>query len=165
MALDRGPRPGFRTLAAAASALFVLTGVAPARAADKPVPPGGTILFSSLAPRGWDVYVSDAGGRTARRLTDHPALDYNAAFSPDGERVAFVSERDGNLELYTIRRDGTGLRRLTDDFALDDHPAWSPDGKRIAFSSTRQPAATPGTAWNAIYVMNADGTGVERLSP
>jgi Tol biopolymer transport system component len=128
-------------------------------------PPEGTILFSSLAPRGWDVYLADADGTKSRRLTEHPALDYNAAFSPDGRRVAFVSERDGNLELYSANRDGSDLKRLTNDFALDDHPAWSPDGKRIAFCSTRQPAATPGRAWNAIHVMNADGSDIKRISP
>ncbi len=126
--------------------------------------PAGTIAFSSLAPRGWDLYVADVQTHKSRRLTDHPALDYNAAFSPNGQRIAFVSERDGNLELYTIRIDGSDLRRLTDDFALDDHPVFSPDGQRLAFVSTRQPAAEPGQAWNAIYLMNADGSGVKRLS-
>src|SRR5262245_25565187 len=91
------------------AALIVLTGVAPA-ADEKPAgPPGGTILFSSVGPRGWDVYLSEGTGAD-RRLTDHPALDYNAAFSPDGQRLAFVSERDGNLELYVLNRDGTGLK-------------------------------------------------------
>jgi Tol biopolymer transport system component len=140
---------------------------APLRSAEPagPRPPAGTIAFASLAPRGWDLYVTDVPTGQSRRLTDHPALDYNAAFSPDGRHVAFVSERDGNLEIYTARADGSGLRRLTDDFALDDHPAWSPDGKHIAFVSTRQPAAKVGQAWNAVYVMNADGSGVRRLSP
>jgi Tol biopolymer transport system component len=126
--------------------------------------PKGTIAVASLAPRGWDVYLLDVQTRRSRRLTDHPANDYNAAFSPDGSRVAFVSERDGNLELYSVGVDGSGLKRLTDEFALDDHPAWSPDGKQIVFVSTRQPAATVGRAWNALYVMNADGGGVKRLS-
>ncbi len=127
--------------------------------------PAGTIAFASLGPRGWDLYVTEVRTLQSRCLTDHPALDYNAAFSPDGKQVAFVSERDGNLELYAIGADGSGLQRLTDEFALDDHPAWSPDGKQLAFVSTRQPAAAPGQAWNAIYAMNADGTGVKRLSP
>ena len=127
--------------------------------------PSGTIAFSSLAPRGWDLYVSDVQTQKSRRLTDHPALDYNAAFSPDGQGIAFVSERDGNLELYSIRSDGSDLRRLTDNFALDDHPAFSPDGQHLAFVSTRQPAAVPGQAWNAIYCMKIDGSGVKRLSP
>jgi Tol biopolymer transport system component len=127
-------------------------------------PPAGTIAFSSLAPRGWDLYLTDVQTGQTRRLTDHPALDYNAAFAPDGQRIAFVSERDGNLELYVIHRDGSGLKRLTTEFALDDHPAWSPDGQRIAFVSTRRPSAELGQAWNAIYVVNADGTGVQRVS-
>jgi Tol biopolymer transport system component len=125
----------------------------------------GTIAFSSLGPRGWELYVTEVATGRARRLTEHPALDYNAGFAPDGRRVAFVSERDGNLELYAVHTDGSGLKRLTAEFALDDHPAWSPDGNRLAFVSTRQPAEVPGQAWNALYVMNADGSGVQRLSP
>ncbi len=124
--------------------------------------PAGTIAFASLAPRGWDLYVIDVQTQQSRRLTDHPALDYNANFSPDGRQIAFVSERDGNLELYTIGTDESGLRRLTTEFALDDHPAWSPDGQRLAFVSTRQSATMPGQAWNAVFVMNADGSGSKK---
>lgn len=127
--------------------------------------PEGAILFSSLAPRGWDVYLADIGAQRTRRLTEHRALDYNPAFSLDGERVAFVSERDGNLEIYATGRDGSDLARLTDDFALDDHPSFSPEGKRLAFCSTRQPAGRPGEADNAVFVMEADGRGVVRISP
>src|SRR3954447_25965559 len=79
--------------------------------------PTGTIAFASLAPRGWDLYLTDVETRQTRRLTDHPALDFNAAFAPDGNRIAFVSERDGNAELYTLRADGMELKRLTDEFA------------------------------------------------
>jgi len=61
--------------------------------------------------------------------------------------------------------DGSGVKRLTRDFALDDQPAWSPDGGRIAFVSTREPASVPGQAWNAIYIMKADGSDVRRLTP
>ena len=127
--------------------------------------PVGTIAFSSLAPRGWDLYISDVQTQESRRLTDHPALDYNAVFSSNGQNIAFVSERNGNPELFTIRADGSDLRRLTKVFALNDHPAFSPDGRHIAFVSTRQPAALPGQAWNAVYVIHADGSGVKRLSP
>ncbi len=148
-------------LALAAVCLYALE----ASGAQPDFPMRGTIGFSSLAPRGWELYVTDLETLQSRRLTDHPALDYNASFSPDGGRIAFVSERDGNMEIYTIRADGSDLRRLTDDFALDDHPAWSPDGREIALVSTRQPADTPGRAWNGIYIMKEDGSGVKRLSP
>ena len=152
-------------LAALMSALsWYVQSVSVSRAGDDR--PTGTIAFSSLAPRGWDLYVTDVGSRQSRRLTDHRALDFNAAIAPDGERVAFVSERDGNEELYSAKTDGSELHRLTDSFALDDHPAWSPDGRRIAFSSTRQPAETPGRAWNAVYVLDVESAGdPRRLTP
>jgi Tol biopolymer transport system component len=127
--------------------------------------PRGTIAFGSQAPRGFDVYVTDVKSGTATRLTDDPALDFNAAVSPDGRRVAFVSERDGSPEIYAMNADGTDVRRLTDSFCLNDRPAWSPDGKQIVFTSTREPAGKPGQSWTALYVMNADGSGVKRLSP
>jgi Tol biopolymer transport system component len=139
--------------------------------------PAGTIAFSSLAPRGWDLYLVEVASRRTRRLTDHPALDFNAAFAADGRTLAFVSTRDGNHELYVTTTDGAAARRLTDEFAMDDHPAWSPDGGHVVFSSTRQPSDRPGQAWNALYVVHVDGTqagsgsgraassGVRRLSP
>jgi Tol biopolymer transport system component len=135
----------------------------PCRAGD--TSPTGTIAFSSLAPHGWDLYRVDVGSRRSRRLTDHPALDFNASFAPDGARLAFVSERDGNAELYSIGSDGTDLRRLTHEFALDDHPAYSPDGRQIAFSSTREPAGEAGRSWNAVYIMKAEGSRPRRITP
>ncbi len=127
--------------------------------------PTGTVAFASLAPRGWDVYLMDrTSGKTAR-LTDSPANDYNAILTNDGRKVAWVSERDGNGELYAANADGTAARRLTDSAAYDDHAAWSPDGRSILFSSTREPASKDGDAWNALYVMSADGHGVQRISP
>jgi Tol biopolymer transport system component len=143
--------------------LLAIPAPRPALAAD--AQPAGAIAFSSLAPRGWDLYLADVESRRSRRLTDHPALDFNASFAPGGNRLAFVSERGGNAELYSVHADGTGLRRLTDEFALDDHPAYSPDGRLIAFSSTREPAEKPGQSWNAVYVMEAEGSRPRRLTP
>jgi 3-oxoacyl-[acyl-carrier-protein] synthase-3 len=114
-------------------------------AADQePDRPRGTIAFASQAPRGWDIYVTNVKTHKTTKLTDHPALDYNAAVSPDGKRVAFVSERDGNMEIYSMNPDGSDPQRLTKDFGLDDHPSWSPDGKQLVFTSTRQPSGKPG---------------------
>jgi len=133
------------------------------QAADAAAKPEGVIAFASLGPRHWDLYAWRDGGAAAP-ITGHVALDFNAAISPDGKQVAFVSTRDGNLELYTMHADGSEMHRLTTDHAMDDHPTWSPDGSRIAFVSTREPAP-PGRPWNRIYVMDADGSHVRRLSP
>ena len=140
----------------------VMTAASPAAAQEPEVASQrieGLIAFASLAPHDWDLYLH--AGRTDSRITRHRALDYNAAFSPDGQRIAFVSERDGNMELYVVGTDASAPRRLTDHFALDDHPTWSPDGRRIAFVSTRRPAPA-GRAWNAIYTIDADGANVQR---
>jgi Tol biopolymer transport system component len=118
--------------------------------------PAGTIAFSSLAPRDWDLYLVELATRRTRTLTDHRALDFNAAFSGDNHTLAFVSTRHGNHELYEMQIDRKGCRRLTNEFALDDRPAWSPDGSFIVFSSTREPSDRPGQAWNALYVMQVD---------
>ncbi len=150
-------------------AVLMLLAVASNRSAAAPpeeettARPSGTIAFASLAARDWDLFLTD-GSETETALTDEPALDFNAAFAPDGQQIAFVSERDGNMEIYRAGIDGAPATRLTDNFALDDHPTWSPDGSRIAFVSTRQPAPA-GQAWNGVYVMQADGSNVRRLSP
>jgi TolB protein len=77
------------------------------------------------------------------------------AWSPDGARIAFTSNRDGNPELYVMNRDGGGLRRLTSHPAIDTTPTWSPGGNEIAFTSDRSGAPQ-------IYVISADGLGTPR---
>lgn len=72
------------------------------------------------------------------------------------DRVAFMSNRDGNSEIYTMNTDGSSQTRLTSNSAGDGEPAWSPSGDRIAFASNRD-------GKNAIYVMKSDGSGQSKL--
>lgn len=81
----------------------------------------------------------------------------NGVWSPDGNKVLFVSSRDASREIYVINADGSNLVRLTNNAAEDRYPCWSPDGTKIAFASTRV-----GSVWH-LFVMNADGTGVTQL--
>jgi Tol biopolymer transport system component len=108
-----------------------------------------------------DIFVSPvalAQVGEVQNLTNHPAEDFHPRWSPDGTRIAFASDRDGDFEIYTMNVDGTDLRRLTHNPASDTHPgSWSPDGQRIAFVSDRD--GNP-----EIYVVNADGTGETRLT-
>lgn len=83
-----------------------------------------TIAFSSLAPWDLDAFIANADGSDPKPLASHPDLDYNAAFSPDGQWIIFTSHRDGGADLYGIRPDGSSLKRLTDHLAFDDAAAF-----------------------------------------
>jgi TolB protein len=76
------------------------------------------------------------GGGDVRRLTSGASDDW-PTWSPDGQRIAFQSDRSGNPDLWSIKIDGTGLTQLTDDPAADRYPDWSPDSQKIAFTSKR----------------------------
>jgi Tol biopolymer transport system component len=82
--------------------------------------------------------------------------DEQPIWSPDGEKIAFVSEDDGDL--YVMNSDGPGRTRLTDTPGYDHWPpTWSPDGERIAFTSEDKKGSE-------IYVMNSDGSGLTKLT-
>jgi TolB protein len=91
-------------------------------------------------------------------LTNNRSSDFDPTWSPDGELVTFVTDRDGNLEIYATN-DRFLLRRLTDNPALDAFPAWSPDNKSIVFVSDRNDRGN-----RDLYVMKSDGTSVKRLT-
>jgi TolB protein len=97
-------------------------------------PDGGRILFASNRDSGasrmgvaYEVYVVDADGGNSRRLTKSPARDSGAIWSPDGNAIAFVSEREGNKEIYLMKPDGTNKVNLTTGLAEDASPAWLPE--------------------------------------
>jgi len=99
----------------------------------------------------------NADGSNPIRLTDNPADDGGPSWSPDGQKIAFISVRDGNIEIYTMNTDGSNQTRLTENSAEDGPPSWSPDGTRIVFDSNRD-------GNYEIYTMNADGSNQTRLT-
>lgn len=105
----------------------------------------------------WQIYVMDSNGANPMRLTDTVSNDTAPIWSPDGSKIAFHSDRNGDRDIYVMNSDGSEAVNLTDNAADDLMPAWSSDGEQIAFVSRRD------GNWE-IYVMKADGTEVVRLT-
>jgi Tol biopolymer transport system component len=99
---------------------------------------------------------ADSNDPGARNRITTGGSDGQPAWSPDGKRVAYISQEDGNFEIYVVNQDGSNKLRLTTNPSSDGLPVWSPDGAWIAFRSDR------GGSW-AIYVMRADGSDVRKV--
>ena len=65
----------------------------------------------------------DGSGVTA--LTADPASEGRPAWSSDGKRIAFASDKDGDAEIYVMNLDGSGVTKLTDNTGFDARPAWA----------------------------------------
>ena len=124
----------------------------------------GHIIDNSWA---YEIYVMDADGGNQRNLTNNPANDRSRSWSPDGKRIAFVSERDEHphfipglfaSEIYVMDANGKNQQNLTNNPADDGYPSWSPDGKQIIFQSNRDELQYE------IYVMDADGGNQQKLT-
>jgi tricorn protease len=96
-------------------------------------PDGKQVAFSYLG----DVWVVGIMGGIARPVTMHEAHDFMPIFSPDGETLAFSSNRHGSYDVFTVPVEGGKPKRLTFDSASDLVADWSPDGKQILFASNR----------------------------
>lgn len=131
---------------------------------------------------GIDIAVLDLRDGSRRVLFGPPAAtEYSSpSWSPDGTRVVFEAERDrvsGDTvieegpwavpwyltELYVARADGTSHAQLTENFVGDRWPTWLPDGRILFVSNRAAPDDLTNSEASDFYVMNADGTGVERF--
>jgi TolB protein len=127
-------------------------------------PDGQVIAYTSYRPSGGgigtfqDVVLSSifTGDRQTPAAGNPSKQNYLPVWSPDGTKIAFTTNRDGNPEIYVMNRDGGNVRRMTNSPSIDVSPTWSPNGGQLAWVSDR--TGTP-----KIYIMNADGTGQRAL--
>jgi Tol biopolymer transport system component len=118
----------------------------------------GKIAFDNGGPTSGDIFVINPDGSGLEQLTDSPsARNIRPDWSPDCQKIAFVSRKDGDDEIYIMNADGSEPTRLTNNTFSDIAPAWSPDGRKIVFQSNRDGNVE-------IYTMNADGTDQTRVT-
>ena len=119
-------------------------------------PDGRAVAYTSYVPVP-DIFISYLYRGVRENPTKRVGSNFLPVFSPDGARMAFMSNRDGNPEIYVMNVDGTAVRRITNHPAGDSSPTWSPTGSQIAFTSDR--SGTP-----QIYIVGADGLNLRRLT-
>ena len=93
----------------------------------------------------------------ATQLIASTKMDMQPSYSPDGQRLAYVSDRDGTISIWTSTSDGKDQSRFASFGACGGTPVWSPNGKQLAFDSN------DGSRWD-ILLSNGDGTHQTRLT-
>ena len=127
-------------------------------------PDGKTILFDVLG----DLYTLPIAGGTASRIVGGLSFESQPTYSPDGKRIAFLSDRTGVENVWTADADGSNPRPVSKDGLTRDRPqlmlspSWAPDGEFIVVSKSRPP--DPGTLWLFMYHRDG-GAGVRVGAP
>ena len=147
----------------AACLLYAIAGAQYARTSAQSSKTNGLIAFSTNRNGvSGEIYVMNPDGSNQQNISRSPASETRPAFSPDGKKIAFVKDFKG---IYSMNSDGSGVTTILDGAtagitSISGFPSWSPDGTKIAFDGYAK--GSPDGA--DIYVVNADGTGLTRLT-
>ena len=103
------------------------------------------------------VYLRE-GDDNPEALTTGPSQNHSPRLSPDGELIAFVSDREGNSDIYVMTRSGENIILISDGEGTASHPRWSPDGRQIAFLLEAEDGNTQ------VFLSNVDDPQAHRIT-
>ena len=125
---------------------------------DVQVSPDGTAI--AFCYKG-DIYTVSTQGGTAKQLTTQASYECNPVWSPEGHRIAFASDRDGNFDIYVMSAQGGAAKKLTKHSASELPSAFTPDGKCVVFSASiqdpAQSALFPSGVMTELYKVSVEG--------
>jgi len=159
-------------------AMTPVTHSVPAQITQKPLRGrhnGKIVFISDRDYKGLGVWSMNPDGSSPTRITDDksrterlpdfsPVYDSYPVWSPDGTKIAFISNRDYLFSLYVMNADGSNARLVTDKVMDPGEPAWSPDSGKIAFSAGKRATFGMDRPSVDIYVVNVDGSGLIQLT-
>ena len=167
---------GMATALASAMALvaLLLALIGMAREAEATFPGNnGKIAFASNRTTGegvnnpegdFEIFTMNQDGTGLTQLTENAAFDFNPEWSPDGEQIAFESDRDLFSDIFVMNSDGSGQTNVTNNRAFDRSAAFAPDGERIIFDSNLSAGVDNPTGDTEIFSVKLDGTDLAQLT-
>jgi Tol biopolymer transport system component len=122
-------------------------------------PDGSKILFVSFTKENlYDIYIMGKDGNNKTPIISTSANEREADFSPSGNEVVFVSDKDGNDEIYKINLQTKNVARLSNSVFYEAFPKWSPSGNSIVFVSFVDGGRTQ------VYTMDTSGANIKKLT-